>query len=727
MVHRILINFVMVIFTSCFILFCFVGVESQEIEYLGSTLFGADIFKLNVEGAYAYCNMLGGFKILDITNPDVITSPGDCPFIKESYSGKPQIRGNYVYITGRISNTPSFAIIDISEPENPFIAGALDSLPLGRVVVNDSYAYINYASPYIDIVNITDPFNPTIAGRYENEHAIYDMAVSGHYLYIVVPNSGLDILDISNPTEPVFINRYLSSHGIIFDKIIIIEGYAYITVVAAYQIRIIEILDLSDPSNPQSIGYCDLEISRVDQMHVRGDYIYSLSHASNSDSIFFEIINAEDPENPYLVWRDFIAYTWYYSNDIHVSDNRAYINIFGINLYIMDISDPSAPVLIGSYREPRHYGQFAVIDNYVYDIVRDGISIIDISDYSRPRVVGSYDIPNWPRHIDVSGDFAYTISDKLRIFDISELELPVPVGEYQAPDYIHGIDVEGRYAYLTVHGHELQIVDVENPYRPVLAGECAVPDADDIFVSGNTAYITRSFTGHGFSVVDVLDPGAPVILGNYDSSSHIANIYAHGDLLYAASNDLLIFDVSYPPNPNLIASYDTPSSAKYVYVDENFAYVIGSYFGLIMVDISNPLEPVFVSEYVPPSQAVSCYVSGEYIYLADSGSLIILRFYPESGIIEEVERLPRDLSLYQNYPNPFNPSTTISYSLPEQSNVRIEIYNILGEKAETVYEGMRDAGEYSVVWDASKFPSGIYFARLGAGRWSETTKMVLLK
>lgn len=615
---------------ACFILLCFTSAESQEIDYYGSILYGINILSLNVEGAYAYCNMAGGFKILDITNPDVITSPGDCPYINPF--GKPQVRGNFVYTTGSISDVYGFAIIDISEPEDPYIVGNLDSLPPGLVTVTDDYAYIISNSPNIDIVNIADPLSPSIAGMYETEHAIYGMGLSGHYLYIVVPNSGLDILDISNPTEPVFINRYLSSHGIVFDKIIISEGYAYITIVADHQIRIIEILDISDPPNPQSIGYYDLETSRIEQIYVQGDYIYSLAHSLISDSIFFEIINTENPESPYRVWRDFIAYSWYNYNDLFVSGDRAFITIVGQGLNIMDISDPSSPVLIGFYNEPSHNGQFAVIENYVYDLIDSGISIIDISDYARPRIIGSYDIPDGPHGIDVAGDFAYFVNNRLRIFDISELESPVPVSEYQASDYIRGIDVEGRYAYLTVRWHELQIVDVLDPYNPVLAGGCTIPYADNIFVTGNTAFITRSPADDGFSIVDVSDPGAPVVLGNYDSPANVTNMYVHENLAYVATDDLKIFDVSDPYNPYFIASYDTPSRVDHVHIDGNFAYVVGNYFGLIMVDVSNPFEPVFEAEYVPPSQAVSCYASGEYIYMTDTRSLIILGFNGEACV-----------------------------------------------------------------------------------------------
>jgi hypothetical protein len=88
---------------------------------------------------------------------------------------------------------------------------------------------------------------------------------------------------------------------------------------------------------------------------------------------------------------------------------------------------------------------------------------------------------------------------------------------------------------------------------------------------------------------------------------------------------------------------------------------------------------------------------------------------------------PEKMALLQNHPNPFNASTTIKYSLPQRSDVRIEIYNILGRLVATLLEGNVDAGFHTITWRADNYPSGVYFARLRAGERSENVKMVLLK
>jgi hypothetical protein len=80
-----------------------------------------------------------------------------------------------------------------------------------------------------------------------------------------------------------------------------------------------------------------------------------------------------------------------------------------------------------------------------------------------------------------------------------------------------------------------------------------------------------------------------------------------------------------------------------------------------------------------------------------------------------------------SYPNPFNTSTVIRYALPRQSNVRFEIYNILGQKVDVLFDGYKQAGCHMAIWRADDFPSGVYFARLEAGDDFESIKITFLK
>jgi hypothetical protein len=88
---------------------------------------------------------------------------------------------------------------------------------------------------------------------------------------------------------------------------------------------------------------------------------------------------------------------------------------------------------------------------------------------------------------------------------------------------------------------------------------------------------------------------------------------------------------------------------------------------------------------------------------------------------------PTQYLLESNFPNPFNPTTTISYQIPTSSQLILKVYNILGCEIATLVNETKPAGTYKAIWDASLYPSGIYFYRFQANAYIDTKKMMLVK
>lgn len=88
---------------------------------------------------------------------------------------------------------------------------------------------------------------------------------------------------------------------------------------------------------------------------------------------------------------------------------------------------------------------------------------------------------------------------------------------------------------------------------------------------------------------------------------------------------------------------------------------------------------------------------------------------------------PEEFSLSQNYPNPFNPVTVINYGLKASGSVKISIFNAIGENIGVILNKVQNAGMHSVTWDATGYPSGVYFYKLEAGSFTEIKKMILAK
>ena len=117
-------------------------------------------------------------------------------------------------------------------------------------------------------------------------------------------------------------------------------------------------------------------------------------------------------------------------------------------------------------------------------------------------------------------------------------------------------------------------------------------------------------------------------------------------------------------------------------------------------------------------------ISNHYSFWSDSFSILVL---PQTTSIDSREMIIRKFSLNQNYPNPFNPATTIKYSLPAREYVTLIVYDCLGKEVQTLVSTYVDAGGHSVIFDASRFSSGLYFYKLQADDLIETRKMLVIK
>ncbi|HLX11399.1 MAG TPA: T9SS type A sorting domain-containing protein, partial [Bacteroidota bacterium] len=129
-----------------------------------------------------------------------------------------------------------------------------------------------------------------------------------------------------------------------------------------------------------------------------------------------------------------------------------------------------------------------------------------------------------------------------------------------------------------------------------------------------------------------------------------------------------------------------------------------------------------------------------YQIVGDNGNAYFAKYSLSSGVLSQ-PRLVNNLQpqgdheltfqLNQNYPNPFNPTTTIRYSLPQDSKVTLEIFTVLGQRVRTLVDGNETTGEKSVSFDASRLPSGVYFYRLSAvgatKEFRETKRLAVVK
>ena len=175
----------------------------------------------------------------------------------------------------------------------------------------------------------------------------------------------------------------------------------------------------------------------------------------------------------------------------------------------------------------------------------------------------------------------------------------------------------------------------------------------------------------------------------------------------------------------------TGTTGKLYASDNNVAYLDTS-FGVSWISGWYPgqsLIPGDDSVFTPP-----------YAYTIDPFSEVkteVMQYAGNRGSmtgVAELQTQPSGFVLYQNYPNPFNPTTTIKFSVPEEVQVNLDIYDILGEKVTELKNEVMKPGYYEIEYNASALASGIYFYRISAtpvggqaGNFVQTKKMIMLK
>jgi hypothetical protein len=142
----------------------------------------------------------------------------------------------------------------------------------------------------------------------------------------------------------------------------------------------------------------------------------------------------------------------------------------------------------------------------------------------------------------------------------------------------------------------------------------------------------------------------------------------------------------------------------------------------------NPNQSVVVTVTAEAPDEISEYSSDLTITGNTVGSPFTIRVdYSAADPANDPRFIPTEYAFYQNYPNPFNARTTLKFDVPQQSDVQIVIFNIMGQEVARPVQGAYAPGRYRVIYDAGDLPSGMYLLRMNAGNFEKIGKMMLLK
>jgi hypothetical protein len=336
---------------------------------------------------------------------------------------------------------------------------------------------------------------------------------------------------------------------------------------------------------------------------------------------------------------------------VAVSGDYAYIADQDTGLRIINISDPAHPFGVGSFVPPGpHYalngdivtGNLAIItkaDRIGAENAQNGLRLVDVSQPAAPRLLGSYDLPVpadyeeldskphglrsvlEPVDLAVAGHYAYLAANGngLVIIDISNPALPTRVGAYIPPDsWISSVVLKGNYAYVEGGWADkiLYIVDISQPTRPIQVGSYSHGRLPDVIHGCCFLAVADNYVYYDGYIIDVTNPAAPTEAGAFAPKQPcvVNDMQFSGHHAFVAcSSSLSIYDMLGPTHLVEAGLYDTPHDVQRIAVAGGYAYLAEAEYsmfhdypngvnqqtgvgGLRIVDISDPAHPVTPGE-----------------------------------------------------------------------------------------------------------------------------------
>jgi CSLREA domain-containing protein/uncharacterized repeat protein (TIGR01451 family) len=371
------------------------------------------------------------------------------------------------------------------------------------------------------------------------------------------------------------------------------------------------VLKQADPLNIDLVGHIGGRIFAVD---VQEAYAY----VGVGPRLF--VLDVSDPSQPAVVGQTGVLRGTITA--AAVDGNYAYVVADHAGLHVIDISTPSNPIQVGFYDKPWEAYTIAVEGDYAYVSTHQaGLRIIDISTPGTPTEIGAYERVQ-SGEVEVAGGYAYLTSGAfgLRVIDISMPNVPIEVGYYYQLPYLEGVVLDvaiaGNYAYVAAGEDGLLVLDISVPSIPVKIGSYDIAECRAVAMIGDYVYVAADDAS--LRIFDVSTPSDPIEVGYYDTLEPALRLLAEGDLVYLQNrNSLRIINVSTPSSPYEDGSYKVVMDSVFgVAVGGNYAYVISYPSSLRVIDVSTPGAPIEVGACDTPGEAQKVVVVGNYAYIA---------------------------------------------------------------------------------------------------------------
>ncbi|NHK30973.1 MAG: hypothetical protein FK730_06445 [Asgard group archaeon] len=311
-------------------------------------------------------------------------------------------------------------------------------------------------------------------------------------------------------------------------------------------------------------------------------------------------------------------------SDIFVQGSFAYIACFEGGFHIFNITNPSSPEHLGSYKQGIFALNVHVIGIFAYVCCSNEFLILNVSNPTTITKLGECFFDGASYGLTVVNNKAY-IADFLNgliILDVTIYDNPELIGSYDSSlKTPYGVYVEDSYAYLCYSNAGMDIIDISNPAAPLFVANFApTNNFYDVVVDGNYGYIAAY--GTGVHVVNLTVKSSPTFLTTYidpgpivDSPNSIAK---NGDIVYYLDGSTLrLLNVSDPQSPVKLNQFTADYLAKAFSFTNNLACLYLERFGLEVVNITTPSDLFSVSQAYFGGRADDVFVDNDYAFIAN--------------------------------------------------------------------------------------------------------------
>ena len=391
------------------------------------------------------------------------------------------------------------------------------------------------------------------------------------------------------------------------------------------------VVDVSDPPNSFLLTHVYFPRGRGVGVTVSGTLVVL---ADGQDGV--KILDVSDPSRP-IIKAEMPTPSWVGQADL--SGSHLYWVDRDSGLYVADISNPGSPQMIGSLNViGGNVNDVVVCDSTAYVVNNDGLWVIDVSDPAAPSLQGMYTTPGTAASIVCRDEYAY-VGDRssLQVIDVSNPSLPQFAGAADTGVGVGHITLVNNYVYSS--GLGLQIIDVTDPTSPQLISTSLTHDHRyfrGLSVTDTLAYlITGGFWDDGIHIQNVSDPVSTFWVGSYDSPGrpplHLG-VSADYAVILSFPWGIHSFDVSDPFTPQWTGSVYNIGTILYAWywrvaTNGNLAYVAsraggGGFSPLEVYDLSVAPEPAQIGSY-GAGKAAFVLLRNNLVYLSLDGLQIL--------------------------------------------------------------------------------------------------------